>query len=358
MHVCCKGPDKGELAVEAEAIGSRVFQCRLGVTHLVFMRFLGKLLRDGRYDIVHNHLQTYSGLPVWLAHRFDVKVITSYHNTAFPPQESWLKLPIVSTMRSFYSQMSIAYAFRRSDMVTGCSRAVLDAVGSKYGPARNASRTLYYGVDLPDPATREQRVRFRQSFGWPEETPLIIHVGRFEDQKNHMGLVRIFKIVLKRIPAARLLLVGEGPLRDAVESEVGKNGLSHAVRLVGVRGDTPTLMTMCDLFLFPSLYEGFGLAALEANAAGLPVVGSDVPGLAEAVKNGETAILGNVHDVRAMSEAAVRLLTNVLEAREMGARGRSRAADLFSAKASADTLLNTYRECLEASRDSNAVVRR
>mgnify|MGYP005847811181 FL=1 len=175
---------------------------------------------------------------------------------------------------------------------------------------------------------------------------MILHVGRFNPQKNHMGLLDVFERVLAQIPAARLVLVGDGPLRPAVERSVAERGIAEQVRLLGLRGDVPRLMGLSDVFLFPSFFEGFGLAALEANAAGLPVVASRVPGLTEAVADGQTGLLHDVADVDGMARSVARLIAEPDYRRQLGQAGRQRVEEGYSLEASARQLRDLYRLCV------------
>jgi len=105
-------------------------------------------------------------------------------------------------------------------------------------------------------------------------------------------------------------------------------------------------MRNCDVFVLPSFYEGFPVVALEANAASLPVIGSRIPGLSEAVEDGRTAILHDVKDVRGMADSIIRLLVDLESARRLGATGRARIQEEFSAETAAKRLLELYTECL------------
>jgi glycosyltransferase involved in cell wall biosynthesis len=101
-------------------------------------------------------------------------------------------------------------------------------------------------------------------------------VGRFDTQKNHMLLLEIVAEVVRRQPGTRLLLVGDGPLRQVLAKRIRDLGIGDHVILTGVREDVADLLSAMDVFVFPSLHEGLPLALVEAQAAGLPCVVSDV----------------------------------------------------------------------------------
>lgn len=345
IDVCCKGVHVGKLASRVEQYGGKVLHCPLDFSHIGFMQRLRRILIEGQYNIIHNHLQTYSGLPVWIAHQVGIPIITTFHNVSFPAQTPLTQLPFIRHLRSVYSFLSIGYALRNSELVTGVSRSIINSLNSR------AARLLrqpcpVHGVTIPNLATAEERASFRTGFGWGIDTPLILHVGNFKRQKNHIGLLDIFDRVLSRIPTAKLLLVGQGPLKSSIEETIAVRELASAVRLLGTRDDVPALMTKCDLLLFPSLYEGFGLVAIEANAAALPVVGTQVPGLTEAIADGTTGLLHAVHDIDGMADSVVSLLNDEGYARKLGMAGRTHVKENFSVAASAAGLLKLYQELL------------
>jgi len=342
MDVCCKGRDIGPLASLAEQAGAKVISCPLGPAHVGFAAKLQRILKEGKYDILHNHLEAYSGFPVWVAHQVKVPVITSFHNSHFEAQTSLTRLPIIRQIRSVYSVISIAYALRNSRLVTGCSQGVINSLDPDGKKLQTRSRVLYYGVNIPDLATPEECAQLRKEFGWEPDTPIILHVGRLIEQKNHLGLLSVFQQILQQVPTAKLLLVGKGQLEQMIEKSINQRGLSHAVRLLGARDDVPSLMSKCDIFLLPSIHEGLAMVVLEANASGLPVIGSRVPGLTEAVRDGETGILKEVGDIEGMAASAIALIKDFSYAQQMKNSGRTWIKDNFSTEVSAKRLLGIY----------------
>jgi glycosyltransferase involved in cell wall biosynthesis len=344
MDIACKGVSTGPLAHVAEAAGARVLHCPLTPVHFGFARQMKQILREGKYDIVHNHLANYSGFATWIARGRSTPSIASYHNTEFPP-ETWTRRPGLRQLRDAYSQRSMSYALRNSQFVTGCSEAVLESL-TAYAPRKENWRILPYGIEVPPPPGDAARRALRAEFGWSPETPVVLHVGRFIEQKNHVGLLEIFARISKEIPAARLLLVGEGPLQSEIQNEISARGLEDKAVCAGVRSDVPQLMSNSDLFLFPSFHEGFGLVAIEANGAGLPVVASKIPGVTEAVADQETAFLFPLPGVQEMADASIELLNNPDLRKQMGEAGRARVRQKFTRAASAQNLLQLYRDCL------------
>jgi glycosyltransferase EpsF len=352
MDICCKGDEKGAWARLAEQLGAEVILNPLRPSHVGYMRELKRIISRGKYDLVHNHLHTYSGIGVWEAHRARVPVITTFHATELAHEFSAANrsklnsIPGLGLLRRVYSRLSVGYALRNSDMVTTVSNGVLDMLVDLAPGVRKKSRVLYHGVNFPRELTTAEKSRLKRAFGLDHETPLVLHVGRFDEGKNHIGVISIFENILTNLPRAELLLVGDGPLRSWIESCIVERNLTKNVHLLGQRDDVPSIMQMCDLLLFPSLSEGFGLVPLEANAAGLPVVATAIPGLMEAIEHGAGAVLHEPSDTQRMADSAVRILTDREFARKLREAGLSRARAKFSLEANAMGLLQLYRECL------------
>jgi glycosyltransferase involved in cell wall biosynthesis len=115
----------------------------------------------------------------------------------------------------------------------------------------------------------------RAEFGLPPDAFLLGHVGRFDRDKNHTHLIAVTAEVRRRVPNTYLLLVGDGKLRPAIEYDAVRKGVRHRVVFAGGRSDVARLLRAMDVFVFPSQFEGLGLAAVEAQAAGLPCILSE-----------------------------------------------------------------------------------
>lgn len=135
---------------------------------------------------------------------------------------------------------------------------------------------LHNGIDLT--VFRyciEQREAIRQEFGISTKTKLVGHIGRFDEQKNHMFLLDIFNMIQKTVSDVKLILVGKGILEDSIRQRVCELGMEDKVIFVGTRSDIPYLLSAMDVFVFPSLYEGMPNTVIEAQAMGLPCVIAD-----------------------------------------------------------------------------------
>ena len=344
MDVACKGDAMGPLADKAICHGAHVYHLPLRWSHTEFVGGIRRKIDEQGYDLVHNHLDVAGGTAVWAARRSNIPVISSFHNTQFAPQ-TWTRRPIVRQLRAAYGAMSIRYSLRHSAGITGCSRAVLDGVVPRCRQD-DRCRILYYGVESHSRATAEERSALRASLGLPQETPLILHVGRFFAQKNHAGLLRIFAQVARQLPTAHLVLIGDGALRPEIERQIKTDRLQDRVHLLGYRRDVPAWMCAADVMLFPSFHEGLPVVSLEAAACGLPLVASAIPGTTESVVSGETGLLHAVDDENGMAESTIRLLRDPRLAARLQHAGWQRISEKFSAAASARSLVQLYEDTL------------
>jgi glycosyltransferase involved in cell wall biosynthesis len=218
-----------------------------------------------------------------------------------------------------------------------CISEATAQVMREWAPAtRDRLLVIPNGVDL---------ARFRDSQAASKreivglDAPVIANVGRFEPQKNHTCLLQ----AMTRVPDAHLVLIGDGPLRPEAEHLARTLGISERVHFLGRRPDVPQLLRMSDVYVQPSRFEGFGLAALEAMAAGVPVVASSVPGLASVVAG--AGVLFPSGNERRLAAEMDSLLRSPERRAQLSASG-SRRAETFSIERTAGEYVSLYREVL------------
>ncbi len=193
---------------------------------------------------------------------------------------------------------------------------------------------------------RETRDRLRATLQFGNG-PIIGHVGRFTSEKNHKFLLEIFAELLKRCPTARLLLVGDGTLRPRVEAQAVQLGIRDKICFAGLRSDVNELMMALDMFLLPSLFEGFPVVAIEAQAAGLPLL------CADSITN-EVALTPQVHflplaaPATAWANEALDLLKNSVSIRRENS-AQSVAERGYDIENCAHRLQNFYLQCCRKS---------
>ncbi len=258
---------------EVKLLGSKIIICPgQSQPWLYASNFKRIFQKYGSYDIVHTHLHHFSGFVLYLAKQagIPVRVIHSHIDTSSIESTAKWQRQIYTSLTKWLIDRNATVGLAASQM------AADDLLGSGW---ENDSRwqLIYYGIDLSPFHEPVERAEIIAEFNIPADALVIGHVGRFESQKNHHFLIEVAAEIAKREPNMRLLLLGIGSLRVEIEEKVAQFGLTDRVIFAGSRPDVPRLMKgVMNLFLFPSCYEGLGIVLVEAQAAGLPCVFSDV----------------------------------------------------------------------------------
>jgi glycosyltransferase involved in cell wall biosynthesis len=296
-------------------------------------RRLARLLHTERVDLVHAH--QYAPFFYGLAARFGGRrrpiLFTEHgrHQPDFPRRKRMLANRLLLSRR---------------DRVVGVGVAVQQALIANEGiPARRVG-VLYNGIDVDAFAAAADRAEIRRFLGVRSDEFVIVQVARFDYLKDHGTALRAFTRVIGHLPRARLVLVGDGPERSAIENQMRELNLVDKVRLLGTRKDVDQLLQGADVFLLTSVSEGIPLTVIEAMAAGLPVVGTAVGGMGEVVADGSTGYLAQAGDDASLSEHILRLAGDPDLRCRMGASGRARAKDLFDEPRMCAEYASIYRD--------------
>jgi glycosyltransferase involved in cell wall biosynthesis len=174
----------------------------------------------------------------------------------------------------------------------------------------------------------------------------VVVVAQLIPRKGHRFLLDAVPAILERHPSLQLLLVGDGELRDALAAEVRARGLGAVVRLLGQREDVADILRASDLLVHPATMEGFANVAMQAMAAGIPVVSSAVGGMPESVRDGENGLLVPPADAPALANAINRLLADPDLCRRLGERGRVIVESEFTVDAMVQGNLAVYERLL------------
>lgn len=223
---------------------------------------LENLFKKENFDIVHCHLNSLTYIaPVLEALKANIKVIVHSRNAGSSSGSSSRILCFLNSIRFPYNKATLV--------------AVSDKAGSwMFGEKRNVI-VLNNGIDVNRfKFSQDKRETTRKKLGIDNNQEIIVHVGAFRAQKNHEFLVKIFNEYYKKNSNSVLLLVGTGDLVPFIKEQVEKLGLIRSVIFAGNRNDLDCILSASDKFLFPSLYEGFPNALLEAQASGLLCVAS------------------------------------------------------------------------------------
>lgn len=203
---------------------------------------------------------------------------------------------------------------------------------------------------IADRTARTSRAVTRAVLGVAESAPLAVTVARLTEQKGHHDLLAAVPSVLAAVPDARFVWIGDGPLEHSLRDAVRASGLEDVVRLQPRHEDVPALLAASDVVVLPSRFEGLPLVALEAMAAGRPVVGTAVVGLDETIRDGRTGRIVPVGDVRALAAALIAVLADPVTGRAWGEAGRSWQRTTFTAQQMVAGTAEIYRELLVRNR--------
>jgi len=220
-------------------------------------------------------------------------------------------------------------ALRWANRFGACSGAVVQAMRDSFGLPAARIEVVPSPPELPDPARLPSRAEVRQRLGLPADAPVVGTVANLSWYKDYPTLIKAAALVVREIPQAQFLLIGEGPERPKIEGMVRARGLSQSVHLLGRRADVPALLGAMDVFAISSLTEGLCVALAEAMWAGLPCAATRQGGVPELVKDGETGLLVPPRSPEALADALVRLLKDPALRRDMGEAGRRRVEQKF-----------------------------
>lgn len=299
--------------------------------------------REHHLDLFHVHYAIPHAIAGLLAQEMlgahPPKLVTTLHGT---------DVTLVGQDRSFFEITK--FGIERSDGVTAVSEFLRRMTVEEFQIKKPVIEAIPNFVDLqaysPERAPKE---------GAPLAAPgqkVLMHASNFRPVKRISDVIRIFERVAREADAV-LLMVGEGPERSAAQALARRLGLSDRVRFLGVYENIAELVARADVFLLPSELESFGLSALEAQASGVPVVGSDAGGLPEVVKHAETGFLLPVGDVEGMAARTLEILKDDERRLEMGQAGRRRVESLFGAERVVTQYERAYERVLNSSSESS-----
>ncbi len=289
---------------------------------------LTRFLSRARVDLLHANSTKAGLLSRLAAHRAGVRaVVFTAHGWAFTEGRSRLTRWLLAQAERIAATMTTRVI---------CVSQHDHDLAARLGVAHPESMTVIHnGID-PVSLSQDGRENFRRALGIGAE-PVVIMVGRLAPPKDPVALLE----ALGGLPAGHIVVAGDGPLRPRVEGAARRLELGR-VSLLGFREDIPGLLQACDIFALPSHWEGLPLAVIEAMMAGLPVVATRVGGVPELVEHGVTGLLVPAGDVGALREALGALLADRELRARMGAAGRQRALERFTAQRMVRDTMDLY----------------
>jgi len=303
-------------------------------------------------------MRTISGLPRFLRH------LRAEHPTVFHAHLNWLlsckyglvaaalaRVPaIVATAQNYMLPPWGRTVYLQQQLVVGgvdryiaVSHAVAQQLRETFRVPAGKLQVVHNSIPLA-PFEVAANESLRASLGGATGRAIVLTVARLDEQKGHRYLLEAAALV----PEVTFVLSGDGPERGALEAQAKALGLENRVNFLGYRRDVPALLASCDVFVLPSIYEGFPLSVLEAMAAGRPVVATAVGGTAEAVIHNQTGLLVPPADSAAIASAIRNILSDPPIARRLGAAGKARVHQEFSAEATVQRLAQAYEDLLDS----------
>ncbi|MEI6582451.1 MAG: N-acetyl-alpha-D-glucosaminyl L-malate synthase BshA [Chitinophagia bacterium] len=253
-------------------------------------------------DLLHVHYAIPHASAAYMAKQIvkqkngrNVPVITTLHGT---------DITLVGKDKTY--EPVVTFSINESDAITAVSKNLREET-YRYFDIRKEIEVIYNFVDVKR-FDKKPLDAFRQVIA-PDNEKILIHASNFRKVKRIDDVIKVFAKVQATIPC-KLLMVGDGPERHAAEELCRQLGVDEQVRFLGKQEQMEDILAVSDVFLLPSEYESFGLAALEAMAARVVVISSNAGGLAEINISGETGFLAEVGDTEAMSNYAIQVLSD------------------------------------------------
>jgi len=335
--------------IECESLSDIGRELRFSADSIPFARHLGfsAACVSGikEFDLVHTQYHPAIIAGNWIHQLKKWPHVFTYHG--FAPIRAWRnplqKLKMVDHRVGTYFSVRLGV-----DKIIAVSNFLKNELVTWYHLDPELVRVVYNGVDLErfNPSIDCHEVR--QAY-YPEDNPVVAFVGRLAPYKGPQFLLEAIPHVLKEIPEAKFTFVGSARF-DApkIAQLIRRSDIKNAVKFTGYVSDEmlPAFYSFCDVFCYPSLWEGFGLTPAEAQAAGKPVVAFNTCALPEVVEDGVTGFLVPPRDSDALGEAIVKLLSDNEMRRRMGQKARIRAEQMFSWEKAAHRTLEVYEEAL------------
>lgn len=316
------------------------------VSFNVFNRFslkeflnLRDFIRRGNFDIVHCHgtrAALFGRLAAILLWRRP-KIFYTIHGFHVVHYRNPLKKTFLLLLERILNHFT--------DMIVCVSHFDRESVIKMRLVRNDKVKTIWNGIDIKRfrNVSLDEKVK-KNELGIPPNAFLITMIGRLHPQKDYFTLISAFKLLQRGLSNFYLLIVGDGPMWEELQSYAKDLGLGDKIIFTGTRRDTPEILAVTDIFVLSTLWEGLPIVLLEAMAAAKPVIASDVCGNREVVINRETGILVPSRDPEMLAQTVIRLTKNRQMAKEMGQKGLIRVQKNFTLEEMVQKIVNLYSE--------------
>lgn len=316
------------------------------------VRTLRRWLRANRPDLIHSHLWAANIIGRVAGRLTGTPVISSVHNPDHEP-ESWADGATVSlNKRRVVKLLDRWTAQAGSDRLIAVSNYVKQSANRHLGVSLDSIDLVYNPIDTdllyqPSDTNREDLLR---ACGLPADSVILLNVARVSPQKGLVYVLRALPKILERYPSAQVVSVGattDPSWLEQLEREATSLNVTSNFHVLGSRRDVIDFLRACDVFIFPSLYEGLGIALIEAMAAGCACVASSAGPIPEVITDGEDGILVPPRDQQAIAAAVCKLLDDETLRERLGAAAKKSAFSRFQPQKSADALTRIYESVLQ-----------
>jgi glycosyltransferase involved in cell wall biosynthesis/folate-dependent phosphoribosylglycinamide formyltransferase PurN len=298
------------------------------------------LIRKNKFDIVHTHTSKAGIIGRWAAKLAGVKVIVhTPHGHIFHSYFGAVKTRIF-----FLLERISAFACDRIITLTDNCKAEHIELGVA---APDKFVTIHSGIRVDRFLDRNfAKEDIRSDLNIPSKSRVVGTVARLEPVKGVDYFLESMREVLDRMPDVHFLIVGDGSQRKALQDRARELGIENNITFTGIRDDVPSLMSIMDLFVLPSLNEGMGRVLVEAGLMAKPAVATKVSGIPELVKHQETGILVEPRNSKELASGIIELLSKPQQAHYLGQNAKSRMAENFSAQSMVDKIEALYKDLL------------
>jgi glycosyltransferase involved in cell wall biosynthesis len=319
------------IASRAEAAGIRVHAVSDRARRIGAARRLRQLIREKRFDLVYAN-EAHALTAAWLARAHRRVPLVAARRVVFPLSRSPISL---ARYRAAARIVAISHAVRSELLAAGLDAKRIEVIPD--------------GVGIPDPISSEARLRARERWGLPADAIVIVNVGAFSAEKGHALLIEAFARLRRESGNCRLLIAGDGPLREQLWRQALEAGLAAAIIFAGFVTDVDSVYRAGDLFVFPSLHEGAGTSLLRAMAFGLPVLALARGGVSEIITHGLNGVLVQKTSADALAQAAAAMLRDMEFRERLSRAAREAVASKYSADRMIDATARIFEELISGS---------
>ncbi len=278
---------------------------RNGAADFSTMRTMARIIRDNDIHIVNAHhfvSMFYSFYACKIANR--CRLVYTEHSS-WEIEQTPVKWRVIGKL-----------LLRYTDCVMGISDDVTKTLSATFKLREENAVTIRNGVDLEGKRTPRDVRAIKSEFGLADDIKIVVTVANFRKVKNHLLLLQGFKELIREFDKVMILLIGQGYVHDPDYSErevrdyIAENNISEKVILTGYRSDVKDLLSIADVFCLTSFREGLPISMLEAMSIGLPVIGTNVPGIRDVVAHGKNGFLVDLGDSKGLKDSLLKILVN------------------------------------------------